>query len=123
MQQEKVVKITINGINKTGSISDGYHTFDELYDHRDILFIGVCQLIVKSKPENPVWRSKKHHDGSMYEDQFIMGIHKEPGRQISYHMPLERWEETNFAETLESAPEWDKHTSDDVLERLKQLLW
>lgn len=33
------IKITIDGVEKTGLISDGYHTFDELYDHRATLFI------------------------------------------------------------------------------------
>jgi hypothetical protein len=50
-----------------------------------------------------------------------MGIGKEKGKQISYHLPLSRWDETYFAETLDKAPEWDGHTSADVLERLKTL--
>jgi hypothetical protein len=57
----------------------------------------------------------------MYDDQFIMGIGKDRGEQITYHLPLSKWEETNFAETLNRAPEWDGHTSDNVLERLKNL--
>lgn len=28
------IKITIEGIDNTGSLSDGFHTFDELYDRR-----------------------------------------------------------------------------------------
>ncbi len=32
-----------------------------------------------------------------------MGIGKEKGEQITYHLPLSKWDETNFAETLESA--------------------
>ena len=43
------------------------------------------------------------------------------GYQITYHVPLERWNETEFARTLDKAPEWDEHTSDDVLQRLKKL--
>lgn len=27
-----------------GDISDGYHTFDELYEHRCLLFIRLCLL-------------------------------------------------------------------------------
>ena len=33
----------------------------------------------------------------------------------------ERWEETNFAKTLDKAPEFDGHTPADVLERIKSL--
>ena len=68
-----------------------------------------------------VWRSKLHADGTMYDDMFIMGIGKEPGSMVTYHLDMDRWEETNFAETLDKAPEWDGHTSADVLERLKLL--
>lgn len=101
---------------------DGYHTFDELYDHRIILFITLCkELSINGTVE--VWRSKNHHVGGtpMYEGWFILGIGKETGRQISYHLPLKYWDDTNFAETLENAPEWDGHTPDDVLERLKNI--
>ena len=114
---------------------DGYHTFDELYDHRITLFIALCKLIagvgflftkelgkVSSLEKNmPVWRSKAHHDGSVWDGWFILGIGKEKGEQITYHLPLSRWDETGFAETLEKAPEWDGHTPDDVLKRLKAL--
>lgn len=104
---------------------DGYHTIEELYDHRITLFIVMCHLItdVNSFFHTPkdVWRSKTHHDGSVFDGWFIMGIGKESGKQISYHLPLSRWEETSFAETLDRAPEWDGHTSDDVLQRLKSL--
>jgi len=113
---------------------DGYHTFDELYDHRFTLFIALCRLIEDRISENQQamlgrevehphrpWRSKAHHDGSAWEGWFIIGIGKDTGSQISYHLPLSRWEETSFAETLDRAPEWDGHTSDDVLQRLKNL--
>ncbi len=112
----------------TGKISDGYHTFDELYDHRITLFIALCRSIQKwsgiSPSHDVVWRSKKHSDGELCfgtGTQFVMGIFKEIGKQISYHIPMERWDEANFAETLDFAPEWDGHTSEDVLKRLKVL--
>lgn len=108
-----------------GDISDGYHTFDELYEHRVTLFIALCKKIFVTEFENrkieSVWKSKLHHDGSEYEGWFIMGIYQDKGSQISYHLPLSKWEETDFAITLEKAPEWDGHTSKDVLERLKNL--
>lgn len=100
--------------------SDGYHTFEELYDHRITLFIALCKAL--RQPYAPeIWRSKVNGDGSVWEDYFIMGIFKEPGKQITYHLPLSRWEETEFAETIDQAPAFDGHTSKDVLERLKKL--
>ncbi len=97
------------------NISDGWHTFGELYQHRNRLFIALC----KAYPEVPVWRSKLHSDGTNIEGWFLLGMHKERGKQISYHLPLSLWKETTFAETLDMAPEFDGHTSFDALERLK----
>lgn len=108
---------------------DGYHTFDELYEHRIILFIALCRLLrrqehaVLSLPGEFafVWRSKLHSDGSSFEGWFILGISQEKGEQITYHLPVSKWEATGFAETLAQAPEFDGHTSEDVLQRLKSL--
>lgn len=104
------------------SVSDGYHTFDELYDHRITLYIALCRLI--SQRQNSgiplVWRTPIHYDGTNWDGWFMLAIGKEKGTQISYHLPMSRWDETNFADTFHQAPyEFDGHTSDDVIERLK----
>jgi hypothetical protein len=102
-------------------ISDGFHTFAELYEHRTELFLALCRFHASSWELRSPWRSRQHADGAMYEGWFIMGIGQAPGEQIPYHLPLDRWEETNVAETLDRAPEWDGHTPADVLQRLKRL--
>ena len=106
---------------ETMSVSDGYHTFDELYEHRITLFIALCKAIATFDLLNPptIWRSKLHSDGSSFDGWFILGMNKVAGRQVTYHLPLSKWEDTGFAETLEKAPEWDGHTANDVLNRLK----
>lgn len=103
-------------IEEKGETSDGYHTFNELYEHRIALFIALSKLLY-----GQVWRSKLHSDGSSYDGWFIMGINKKKGVQITYHLPLSKWEETSFAETLEKAPEWDGHGTEEVIERLKNI--
>ena len=113
-----------------GNLSDGYHTFNELYEHRHLLYIALCKSIQKPKyygdarnrlgDEKIVWRSKKHSDGTMYDGWFVMGINKDTGKQISYHLPLDMWDQTEFADTLNKAPKWDGHTSADVLKRLEE---
>lgn len=112
-------------------VSDGFHTMDELYDHRITLFVKLCGVLAMvedtfrqmnpNTPQSSIWRSKRHSDGSALYGWFIMGIGKAKGSQITYHLPLSRWDETEFAETLEIAPEFDGHTSADVLNRLKKL--
>ena len=110
---------------------DEFHTFDELYEHRIALFIALCGKVQDFKfhgdsrnqfgDEKIVWRSKLHSDGTMFDGWFVMGIGKEKGEQITYHLPLDRWDKTDFAETLDQGPEWDGHTSEDVLKRLAEL--
>lgn len=109
----------------TNKISDGYHTFEELYEHRITLFIALCRLMkfeYKLQYDGKgVWRSKAHSDGSVWDGWFILGILQTPGQQITYHLPISKWEETNFATTLDKAPEFDGHSSQEVLQRLKNL--
>lgn len=129
MSYENSLKV-IEGVNNviknsgidTNKISDGYHSFGELYEHRIILYILICNLLCTAGKNTlyQVWRSKKHSDGSEWDGWFIMGIGKEKGEQITYHLPITKWQEC-LCEELDQAPEWDGHTSNDVLERLKQL--
>lgn len=111
--------IKSNGID-TNKISDGYHTFEELYEHRIVLFIALCREM-DDVGKGAIWKSKKHSDGSEWEGWFIMGIYQTPGAQITYHLPMSKWADCEFAYELPKAPEFDGHTSADVLERLKNL--
>lgn len=118
-----LIEIT-DGVKKN-DISDGYHTFGELYGHRVTLWIAFCRLlaITPAFQQNfPVWRSKLHSDGSSFEGWFILGLFAEAGKQITYHLPMSEWENTWFADTLEQAPEFDGHTAADVLQRLPNLI-
>ena len=105
---------------------DGYHTFGELYEHRIVLWIALCKILYddpqyQTGQKADVWRSKLHSDGTSFDGWFVMGIGRNKGEQITYHLPISKWEETEFAETREKAPEFDGHTGDDVLERIKNL--
>lgn len=98
----------------TGEISDGYHTFNELYDHRCHLFVAL----MRSHPKLS-WRANNHHDGTSHPQWFIAGMHLPTG-DISYHLPLWMWEMLDGCgiKTSLRAPEWDGHTSADVVKRL-----
>jgi hypothetical protein len=107
---------------------DGYHSIPELYEHRYALWIALCKMLYADPQyqigqKADVWRSKRHSDGELAfgGEWFLMGIGRNQGEQITYHLPISKWEETEFAETLEKAPEFDGHTSDDVLDRLKSI--
>ncbi len=113
----------------TNNISDWYHTFWELYKHRISLWIAYCKLVDLFYTDqewywiewSPIWKSKKHSDWSEMLWWFILGIWDIKWKQMTYHLPINKWEECNFAKTLNKAPEYDWHTSDDVLERLLKL--
>lgn len=91
-----------------GELSDGYHTYNELYAHRMQLFAVIC----KQNATN-AWKSKLHHDGTMYEDYFIVGVDTPMG-QFTYHYPMLHWGVFQVRE-LDKAPEWDGHDSSDVV--------
>ena len=102
-----------------GKISDGYHTFDELYEHRNLLFVGLMKC-------NPClsWRAINHADSTNYEGWFVCGMHLHTG-DISYHLPIDMWGmlDDSHIQTLLIAPAWDGHSSADVVKRLKEWLF
>ena len=113
-------------------VSDGYHTMDEVYDHRIGLFVAMLRVqdvlntIAREMEKgiaHPIWKSKAHHpeDKPMFDGWFVLGMNIEPGRQVTYHLPLSMWDEVDFAVEFMHAPKWDGHTSADVLERLKKI--
>lgn len=92
---------------RAGEMTDGSHSFDELYHHRMILFA----TIVKGHRDK-AWKSWKHEDGTMFEDYFIVGITTSEG-DFSYHYHKDHWNLFE-AEILDKAPKFDGHTAKDV---------
>ena len=96
-----------------GEVSDGNHSFDELYDHRNLLFLALLKVVKGG------WYSERHNDGSSLDGWFISGIELSEGEQISYHLPNKFLEVASLnLKHLEFAPKWDGHKSSDVLSRL-----
>lgn len=94
--------------------TDGFHTFQELYEHRHALFINLLH----SNPSIS-WRANVHEDGTMYDGWFIAGMNLPTG-MISYHLPVDMWEmlDGSLIATTNKAPKWDGHSPDDVVKRL-----
>jgi hypothetical protein len=106
-----------NLLTDTNDISDGYHTFGELYEHRFALFIALIKCYPKLS-----WRANNNDDGEGYAGWFVAGIHLPTG-DISYHLPVDRWKDLDNLglPTTNCAPKWDGHTSLDVINRLNNL--
>ena len=79
---EQTVAATL-GPQVTGETSDGYHTFNELYHHRAVLF-----SVIVENYRDAAWKARKHHDGTIYDGMFIVGIDT-PWGQASYHYDLD----------------------------------
>ena len=103
-------------------VRDEYHSMHELYEHRMALNIALFNVIeYVGEPGVPpfVMKSKLHHDGTMFEGYFIVMMITNLG-QVSYHYKLKHWDKFKIEE-VERTPEWDGHSSLDVLERLAKL--
>ena len=113
----------------SGDTSDGYHTFDELYEHRTALLMALCNLracILDGRgyldaTGRYVFKSRRHHDGGMYDGMFIVGINcarvGEADEWATWHCEDEWWDRFVVPE-LDRAPKWDGHTPKDALERI-----
>lgn len=117
----------------TGEISDGYHTFDELYRFRMLYNAALFNEWAMSDAwfdQGPtdahfynVHKSKRHHDGEecFGGGWFIVMATLPGGFQISNHYELKDWDLFKVP-SQPKADKWDGHTADDVAKRLEDYL-
>lgn len=100
---------TIADINDIGELSDGYHTFNSLYEQRAYLFAALVKAY-----KDRAWKSWKHEDGKecFGGGWFIVGIDTPQG-SYTYHYKGDYWRMFECVE-LEKAKHWDGHTDADV---------
>lgn len=104
----------------TNLISDGYHTFGELYEFRKVYNAALFNTWADNKTF-PVVKSYKHSDGQLcFGGDWFIVVATLPSGQISNHYELKDWHLFR-CEIVEQGPEFDGHTSEDVLERLKKI--
>lgn len=112
LDKTKVCIIPETGI---GDLSDGYHTFNELYHHRAILFSVICNMF-----PGLAWKSKLHDTGDMFEGMFIVGI-ETPEGQATYHYNIDSYWDMFKVRELDKAPAWDGHTPEEAISRIATL--
>jgi hypothetical protein len=106
-------------VEDTNQVSDGYHTFGQLYDHR-VTLMGALMSVVHGQPGFDVGWSLRHDDGELCfgGGWLIAWIHLPNGKQIRYHMadsvPLPKMLEK------EVGSEWNG--VEETLEGLKELM-
>lgn len=105
---------------------DKLRNFDELYDFR-MVYNALLFNEWHKHDEVEVYKSKRHSDGSIpfeddSDDWFIVIAILPEGKHISNHYHMKYWDYFKIPEYKKAKDEYDGHTSDDVLNRLKELL-
>jgi len=105
---------------KSRNVSDGYHTFDELYQFR-CAYNAMFFNELANKPHNPlnVHKSLKHNDGEecFGGDYFIVAANLPTG-VITNHYEMRFSQYFKIPEKEECLFPYDGHTSKDVLSRI-----
>jgi hypothetical protein len=123
---EKTIDICLFGKKETvedkGNISDGYHTFNELYEYRLLYNASMFNELAKQGLYD-VHKSKLHSDGTIpFGDRNWFIVQAElPTGQISNHYEIKDWDLFQVP-VKEKANPYDGHTPQDVAKRLREFL-
>ena len=110
-------------------VSDGFHTFSELYQIRLAYNAALFnEWALKNQDtgwdENPyiVHKSWRHYDGELcFGGGWFIVSAQLPTGQISNHYEAIHWDKFRIPETEKALFEFDGHTTQDVIERLIKL--
>lgn len=96
-------------VNEIDDLSDGFHTFRQLYYQRMMLFATIVK-----QNRNRAWKSLRHEDGELCfgGEWFIVGIDTPEG-SYTYHYENAFYSLFDCKE-LQKAKHWDGHTEEDV---------
>lgn len=101
---------------KSGKVSDGSHSFDELYEARSVLTAALFDAYGRMGLR-PV-KSWRHSDGELcFGGGWFIVQAELPTGQVSFHYPEKDWDRFNCQE-VDRGLEWDGHTTQDVYDRL-----
>jgi hypothetical protein len=104
-----------------GDVSDGYHTFNELYEFRKVYNAALFNEWAAQGKYN-VHKSEKHHEGDVcFGGGWFIVVAVLPQGQISNHYEMKDWDLFKVPEHEKALFAFDGHTAKDVLERLKTL--
>lgn len=109
-------------IIEENEISDGYHTFNDLYEFRKLYNALLFNEWAKHS-EYEVYKSKRHYDGEeCFGGGWFIVVAMLPTGQISNHYKLKDWDLFDIPEYDKSKYEFDGHTPHDVMQRMSELL-
>ena len=99
----------VAGVKEIDDLSDGFHTFRQLYYQRMMLFAAIVK-----QNKDSAWKSLRHENGELCfgGGWFIVGIDTPEG-SYTYH-----YEDNYYSlfdcEELRCGKHWDGHTEKDV---------
>ena len=113
--REKAICEVAN-VSDIGEVSDGFHTFNGLYEQRMILFAALVKAY-----KDKAWKSYRHESGEYCfgGGWFIVGIDTPEG-SYTYHYENKYWDMFDCVD-LPRAKHWDGHTEADAETRLMSL--
>lgn len=104
-----------------GAVSDGHHTFDELYDQR-MAYNAAFFVFAATNGMYDVHKSCRHSDGQLcFGGVYFVVVAELPTGQITQHYKMKDWDYFPIPER-ETANQWDGHAAGQGLTRLKTLL-
>ena len=116
VERLKLISLIISEMDnpdKMGIISDGYHSFDELYYQRMMLTKTVALAAINKFGKYSVYRSKLHSDDTLYKNHFIIAFNTTEGN-FAYHYPMYYWDSFDFLKELPKAEKFDGYTWDEI---------
>lgn len=117
-----IIEDTENVPVDMGEVSDGYHTFNELYEYR-LLYNAVLFNEFAKQGLYDVHKSRRHSDGEVPfgDENWFIVMAELPTGQISNHYEMKDWNLFDVPEK-KFANEYDGHSPSDVAERLRDFL-
>lgn len=105
-----------------GEVSDGYHTFNELYRYRMLYNAAFFNLLARNG-QVEVCKSRRHSDGEKCfgSDDWFIVMAILPTGQVSNHYKSKYWDLFDVPER-ETAFEYDGHTPNEAADRLEKYL-
>lgn len=106
----------------SGQVSDGFHTFDELYQFR-MLYNAALFNEWAQAGKYYVHKSRQHHDGDKcFGGGWFIVVAVLPDGQITNHYEDRHWGIFNIPEYPKALFEYDGHTAEDTASRLRSMI-
>lgn len=108
-------------VDNPDDISDGYHTFGELYEYRKLYNAAFFNELARRNLYN-VHKSTKHSDGKdCFDGGWFIVMADLPTGQVSNHYEIKDWDLFD-CQARETAEPWDGHTPKEAAERIEKYL-